>query len=203
MFHHEESAWKGPQEPDHARRANLARLAALCGLAISGEALAALAQPDAQPKAGKYQPKLLSADELALTGVLADLVIPPTSTPGALAAGAHRTIDHQLAVCYLEPAQHAFRAGLARVDAVARTQAGKAFRALPQARQVALLRALDAGAAPFTPQDMHFFRNFKAHTLFAYYTSEPGATRELAYLPVPGGYNGKLKVDKNTRAWAL
>jgi hypothetical protein len=189
----------GPGKPDHARRATLARLAGLCGLALSGTALDALAAPKAKAKA----PEFLTRDELALTGVLAELIIPRTDTPGALAVGAHHTIDHLLAVCALEPAQQAFRAGLARLDASAQAQLGKPFAALPRARQVDLLTALDNGAAPFTQADTHFFRMLKQYTLFAYYTSEAGATRELAYLPVPGGFNGKVKVTKSTRTWAL
>lgn len=190
-------------EPNHAvsegRRAALARLAGLCGLALSGEALAALAAPREKSAA----PEILTRDELALTGVLAELIIPKTDTPGALAVGAHRTIDHLLATCMREPAQQAFKAGLARVDSVARTQGGKRWAQLPSARQDALLRALDNGAAPFTPDDQQFFRTLKQYTLFAYYTSEAGATRELAYLPVPGGYKGDVKVTKATRSWAL
>lgn len=188
---------------DHARRASLARighLAALCGLALSGEALATLAKPT---KATSAPPEILSADELALTGVLAELIIPKTDTPGALAVGAHRTIDHLLAVCALPPAQQAFKAGLARLESAAVAEGGKRFAASSAARQHALLTAMDTGAAPFAAEDQSFFRSLKQYTVFAYYTSEPGATRELAYLPVPGGYKGSIKVTRATRTWAL
>lgn len=201
MLQTEESAIAWPSEPDSARRAALARIAALCGLAMSGEALAALAKPKAAAK--KYVPELLSADELALTGVLAELVIPQTETPGALAVRAHHTIDHLLAVCTGAEGQRSYRAGLARIEAVAQSEAGKRFGALPAVRQNALLKAIDTGSAPFTGADQHFFRSFKQHVLFAYYTSEAGATRELAYLPVPGGFKGRIKLTKNTRTWAL
>jgi hypothetical protein len=174
------------------------RLGALCGLAFSGDVLAAVSAP-----ASQRQPELLSREQLALTGVLAELIIPQTDTPGALAVGAHRTVDHLLAVCALAPAQTAFRDGLARLDAVARQQAGKRFAALPPARQTALLRAIDAGADPFTADDQRFFRQLKGYVAFAYYTSEAGASRELAYLPVPGGFTGYLKVTKSTHTWAI
>jgi len=74
---------------------------------------------------------------------------------------------------------------------------------LPAARQTALLQAMDTGAAPFTQDDQRFFRQLKGYVAFAYYTSEPGATRELAYLPVPGGFTGDVKVTPSTRTWAL
>jgi len=194
----EKRADQGPQEPDGARRQALLRLGALCGLALSGDVLAAVT---ASKKASA--PELLTQDELALTGVLAELIIPQTDTPGALAVGAHRTIDHLLKACALPPAQAAFRAGLARIDAVAKEQTGKRFSALPQARQVALLRAIDSGSAPFTADDQRFFRQLKGHVAFAYYTSEAGASRELAYLPVPGQFTGNVKVTKSTHTWAI
>jgi hypothetical protein len=189
--------------PDSARRRSLMQLAALCGLAVGelalgGDGLAAVLAPGSTPRRA-----LLSADELALTGVLAELIIPQTDTPGALAVGAHRTVDHLLAVCALPPAQAAFRAGLARIDTVAQQQTGKRFTALPAARQTALLHALDSGAAPFDAADARFFRQLKGYVAFAYYTSEAGASRELAYLPVPGGYLGHVKVTAATHTWAI
>jgi hypothetical protein len=183
---------------DSGRRQALLRLGALCGLALSGDVLAAVAAPK-----DRLAPELLSPDELALTGVLAELIIPQTETPGALAVAAHRTVDHLLAACALAPAQAAFRAGLARIEATATQQIGKRFAALPAARQAALLCAIDTGAAPFTAEDQRFFRQLKGYVAFAYYTSEAGATRELAYLPVPGGFTGKLKLTKSTHTWAI
>jgi hypothetical protein len=188
---------QGPE--DEVRRAALRRLAALCGLALGGDVLAAVgaaSRPDAAPG-------LLAPHELALTAVLAELIIPQTDTPGALAVGAHRTVDHLLKACASADEQAAFRAGLARVDAVAQAQAGLPFARLAAARQTALLRQLDGGAAPFTADDTRFFRRLKSQVAFAYYTSEAGATRELAYLPVPGGYTGHVALTPATRTWAL
>jgi hypothetical protein len=201
---------RAPGEPDPARtnlmrRANLLRLAALCGLAGAGalgvdaDALAAAAAKGS----GNAAPELLTRDELRLTGVLADLIIPRTDTPGALDVGAHRTVDHLLKACALEPAQAAYRAGLSRIDAAAQGQYGKRFAALPAARQVALLRALDAGTAPFGAADQGFFRQLKGYVAFAYYTSEAGASQELAYLAVPGGFKGDVKVTRSTHTWAI
>jgi hypothetical protein len=181
------------------RRSALIKLAGLCGLALSSDALAALAAAGKPPAA----PGLLSAEALALTGVLAEHIIPATDTPGALAVGAHRTIDHMLLVCATKPEQQEFVAGLDRVDALVLAAEGKRFRTLPAKRRVALLHALDGGTAPFTARDQHFFRRLKSYTVFAYYTSEAGSTRELAYLPVPGGFKGNFPVRKNTRTWAI
>ena len=194
---------RAPHAPASARRRTLLRLAALCGLAAGDLALGGDVLAAAVASGRTSRPELLSREELALTGLLAELIIPQTDTPGALAVGAHRTIDHLLAVCALPPAQLAFRAGLARIAAVAQQQTGKPFAALPTARQTALLQALDNGAAPFDASDAHFFHQLKGYVAFAYYTSEAGASRELAYLPVPGGFTGYLKVTKATHTWAI
>ncbi|WP_165390932.1 gluconate 2-dehydrogenase subunit 3 family protein [Pseudoduganella lutea] len=212
MFHQGE---QGPQEPaeagpearhearpgirhDNARRSALLRIGALCGIALSGDILAAVAAP------GKNAaPELLTRDELALTAVLAELIIPQTDTPGALAVGAHRTIDHLLKACVPDRDQIAFRAGLARIESLAQAKGGKRFGALSQARQVALLHAIDTGTAPFNAEDMGFFRRLKGYVAFAYYTSEAGASKELTYLPFPGGYTGNVKINRSTRTWAL
>lgn len=178
------------------RRAALARLAGLCGLALSGDLLAAVSAP-------RTTPGLLAPDPLALLAVLAELIIPKTDTPGARAVGAHHTISHLLRACASKQEQELFIGGLARIDAVAAAQGGKRFVALTPKRQVGLLHALDEGRAPFDDADRRFFMRLKAHTAFAYYTSEVGATRELAYLPVPGGYKGNVPLRKNTRNWAL
>jgi len=183
---------------DGGRRSALLRLGALCGLALGGDVLAAVAAP----KKAHVAPELLTQDELTLLGVLAELIIPRTDTPGARDVDAHRTVDHLLAKCTPAAEQAAFRAGLARIDATARTQAGKAFMQLPAPRQLALLQAADTGAAPFTQGDLWAFRRLKSYLAFAYYTSEAGATRELAYLPVPGEFK-RIKMTPRTRTWAL
>jgi hypothetical protein len=199
MLHHEVNGTReGPREPDGTRRSALLRIGALCGLALSGDILAAVAAPG-----NGGAPELLTREELALTGVLAELILPQTDTPGALAVGAHRTVDHLLKACVPEAEQAAFRAGLGRIEVIAQSQGGKRFGSLPHARQVALLHAIDNGAAPFTDEDRRFFRQLKGYVAFAYYTSEAGASRELAYLPIPGGFTGNLKLTRSTRTWAL
>lgn len=196
MLHTEECGRTEPHAASTERRAALIRLAGLCGLALSGEALAALAAPGRAPG-------LLAPDALALTGVLVELIIPATDTPGALAVGAHHTISHLLHACATSQAQAQFMAGLARLDGIARSHGGKGFAAQAPARQAALLHALDAGQAPFNGEDREFFRQLKSYTALAYYTSEAGATRELAYAPVPGGFKGDVPLKKIGRSWAL
>lgn len=188
------------RNPDQNRRSALMGMAALCGLALTGEALAALPRPGTRET---YKPIFLAADAYRLTAALAELIIPATDTPGALAAGVPCTIDALLGACTPPQEQQRFTQGLAVIDAAAMRKHAKPFIALTPPRQSALLHALDAGATPFTPEQRAFFVQLKSLTLFAYYTSEAGATRELRYLPVPGGYRGNVALKTIGRRWAL
>ncbi|HEX7987913.1 MAG TPA: gluconate 2-dehydrogenase subunit 3 family protein, partial [Duganella sp.] len=146
---------------------------------------------------------LFNPDQLALTGVLAEMIIPATDTPGALAAGAHQAIGRLLLDCESAANQRRFVAGLAMLDKVAGAEGGAGFAALPAARRGELMALMEAGGAPFTNTDKRFFIQLKALTVFAYCTSEAGATLALSYLPVPGGYQGNVPLARVGRAWAL
>jgi hypothetical protein len=52
---------------------------------------------------------------------------------------------------------------------------------------------------PTTP----FFALMKELTLLGYFTSEIGATKALAYVQIPGRYDGCVKLEKGQKAWAI
>ncbi|PWF39032.1 gluconate 2-dehydrogenase subunit 3 family protein [Massilia glaciei] len=116
--------------PVMSRRNALLSIAALCGLAMTGDVLAAVSKAKAK---GPYAPVFLTPASLKLTAVLAELTIPATDTPGALAVGAHRTIDSVLGVCSGKRAQDQFVRGLARIDEAAMLRHGKTSS--PSSRQ--------------------------------------------------------------------
>lgn len=92
------------------------------------------------PAAGPYQPAFFTPAEFATVSRLADLIIPPTDTPGAAGAGVPEYIDRVVTL----NAQHQplVRAGLAWLDGQARARAGQAFAALRGDDQVAILQPL-------------------------------------------------------------
>ena len=47
-----------------------------------------------------------------------------------------------------------------------------------------------------------FFRTMKELTILGYYTSQPGATKELRYVQVPGRFDGCVPFAKIGREWA-
>ena len=48
----------------------------------------------------------------------------------------------------------------------------------------------------------HYYRILKELTLLGYFTSEPGATKALEYVKVPGKYIGSMPMKAGQKAWA-
>jgi hypothetical protein len=49
----------------------------------------------------------------------------------------------------------------------------------------------------------HYFRTIKELVIVGYYTSQPGATKELRYVQVPGRFDGCVPMSKIGRTWAV
>jgi hypothetical protein len=191
------------------RREALRRAAFLLGGAISAPTLAAvLAGCEAAPtgEAG-WTPLAMTGEQGTMVATIADHIIPETDTPGARGAGVHRFIDTMLSAYCTPDERAAFLAGLADVDARARETHGKRFLKLSHDQQRDVLARLDAEAyrraAQTALKRQPFFRTMKELTLVGYYTSQPGATRELRHEPVPGRFEGCVPLSKIGRAWAV
>ena len=66
-------------------------------------------------------------------------------------------------------------------------------------------RALEQDAGTYkrdAQDDPHYFSMMKQLTVWGYFTSEPGATKALRYVPVPGRYEGCIPYTKGEKAWA-
>lgn len=187
-----------------SRRAALKQLALACGLALSASSLSALAASFSAPTDFSRSKKtLLTAKQLELVRTLGDIIIPATDTPGAVAAGVHDFINHYTAYCASSAEQQQLLATLARIESAAHDEFKTAFTALTNAQQLQLLNAMEQAQNGFSQADRKGLKQLKALVVFGYYTSEPGATQELAYLAIPGGYKGNFKLKEIGRAWAL
>jgi gluconate 2-dehydrogenase gamma chain len=171
-------------EPDRREALKIiGAIGATCAFPFSADELYAQHQHPAgtvqqiQPAAAPYQPKFFSESEYKLVARMADLIIPPTDTPGAAAAGVPEYIDR---VVSANPEQQKrFREGLEWLGKAA----GGSFLELGGPRQIELLtplcEAADAGAAKHA--GARFFLSMKNLTADGYYTSREGLVRELGY----------------------
>jgi len=187
-----------------SRRAAIKQLALACGLVLSASSLSALAAGVTPPTdLTRSKKTLLNSDQLTLLRELGEIIIPTTDTPGAIAAGVHDFINHFVVYCASAEEQQHLVAGLQRIDESAKTRFSTPFLSASKTQQIELLTNMEQAANGFTADDRKLFKQLKALVTFGYYTSEIGATQELAYLAIPGGYKGNFKFKQVGKAWAL
>lgn len=166
----------------------------LLKIAAAGAVAANLAKADG---AGKY----LSAEEVALAGDLADIIIPTDAkSPGAKAAGVGEYIDARLSEAYTEDQKQErddFRAGLKKYAGKTREeQTAMLTKASAREKEVHAHRhgrATEPGAA--LSADEKFYHLLKEHTITGYYTSSIGIHQDMEYkgnVLQTGDYSGYL-----------
>jgi len=148
-----------------------------------------------------------------LIAALAELIIPETDTPGAIAAGVPDFIDQIVSQWYTPTERKIFDDGLVAINAHCQGQYAQEFVDCSGQQQTQALTHFEQQASQYTPpprdmfdrndpEDTPFFSKIKALTVFGYYTSEIGATQELRWLPMPGQYLVDYPLKKVGRAWA-
>lgn len=214
------------------RREALRNVALLLGGTISTSTFSVLFE-SCTPTGKGNQENLFSADQESLITEISDIIIPETDTPGAKAAGVGPFIAMMIRECYPEDVQKAFIEGLEDVDRLSASKFNSTFVKLGSPEKNQVLREIadntiklkeadkekersDAGKNNNYPADKkvkskssvkgdktYFFQLIRELTLLGYFTSEAGATKALAYLPVPGKYDGCTDLKPGQKAWAL
>src|SRR5438309_9964013 len=139
-----------------SRRQALEQVAILLGGANSAPTVAGvLRRPTRRASAASpaWAPRTLSPAQLELVATVAEHIIPQTDTPGARAAGVHRFVDTLLSDHYPATERDRFLAGLADVDARARSRQGKTFVECAADQQLAMLTEMDEAAYPAAESD--------------------------------------------------
>lgn len=194
------------------RRQVLQRVAYLMGGAVSAPAVLGLLNGCSAKKETTWQPVFLSEEQGALVAEVAEIMIPRTDTPGAKDVGVPAFIDICLKDAYTQQDRDRYREGLQAFDEAARTAHGKAFVELNKAQQTELVQKFhdEAVAVELSydprPKDLRrpFILMTKELTLLGFFTSEPGATKVLQYVAVPGGYQPCVPLAQagNGKTWA-
>jgi hypothetical protein len=180
-----------------SRRNVLQGAASLVGGTLVAAHLGPLASRATAAAADNATPVFFDVDQFSMIESMVDLIIPETDTPGAVMAGVHYFIDLMLDEWASDARQSRYRQGLQAIDARA---AADSYLSGSPAERLDLLRTLDREAFADGAPDS-FFREFKKMVLFAYYSSEEGATLELQYEPMPGDYKACVPIDDIGRAW--
>ena len=176
------------------------RREALRQTALAAGAAALWASLPARTWAALAVPAGWSGDDEALLTLIGDTIIPATATsPGAGSVAIGRFIITQATDGYPPQSLDTLRRALREIDAASRQGFNQPFPALSVTDREQVLTAYEAA-----PQSgAHPFRLIKELTLLGYFTSEPGATQALRYDPIPGTFNGSVKLAPTDRSWAL
>jgi gluconate 2-dehydrogenase gamma chain len=103
--------------------------------------------------------RVLTAREMRTLAALCDCIIPPDQDAGAASAEVQNFIDLQLAKPYRKY-RETYRAGLARLDEMSASRAGKPFAEADEKQRADLLKGLENDA---------FFNLAITHTMQGYY----------------------------------
>ena len=126
-------------------------------------------------------PSYFSASDFETISRIADLIIPQTDTPGALAAGVPFYID--MIVNRNSAQQSLCSDGLRWLDEEAMRVANTKFTGLNEQQQLMILQPLcaSADAGKTAGRLIQFFALIKGLTADGYYTSQAGLIQELGY----------------------
>ena len=144
-------------------------------------------------------------------GILADLIIPQTNTPGAKQAAIVPYIIKAVTDCTIRSSQNTFIEGLKDIQQYTLSKYDKALVDCSRDQQVYALKHFEETGQPYRGimgkvQKRYlgesFFTTLKRHVVEGFCTSKVGATQALVYDYVPGKYNGCMPLQPGQRAWA-
>ncbi len=146
-----------------------------------------------------------------LIAALAETIIPRTDSPGAKDAAVDSFIIKMIRDCTPRKEQNNFLDGLKDLEEFCRHEYGLAYVECSEAQQHQTLEHVERAAVSLQGRvgkvmlrlnGRPFFRILKDYTVEGYCTSEPGATKGLAYLYIPGSFHGCIPLQQNQKAWA-
>ena len=147
-------------------------------------------------------------ENISFLDEVGETILPTTaSSPGAKEAKIGEFMKAIVSDCYEKKNQDVFVEVFTKLDQSAEKKFGKTFLKLAPDDRQSLLVAIDQEAKSHqkskkADEQEHYFTMVKQLTLWGYFTSEPGATKALRYVAVPGKWEGCIDYKKGDKAWA-
>lgn len=188
------------------RREWLKCVTALAAGVVAAPSLLATFDAHAASQAPGWKPQFFNKPQIDLMEAVAEIILPRSSTPGAVDANVPAFIDQMFQAVYTKPEQDRYLASLASFDRAG----GKPFLQLSAAERKTLVTKLHTQALK-SPKEAtmdpaaDFVLMTKKLTMMGFFLSEPGCTQVLQYAAVPGGYQADVPLAKagNGKAWAV
>jgi hypothetical protein len=169
----------------------------------------------------------LTAEDIAYLNEVGETILPRTATPGAKDARVGEFMQVMVRDCYEEADQRAFMDGLGKLNDASREKFKNDFMSITPEQRTQLLTEIDAEAKAYQKEVSafnneenqkakdeeakgnrdykrqhkapHYYTMMKQLTLLGFFTSEPGMTQAVRYLPVPGRYEGCVPYTKGDK----
>ena len=197
------------------RREAIQRTAYALGYAISAPAIMGVLNGcKARPEIA-FKPVFFSEGQARSIEVLSEIIIPKTSTPGAIDVGVPQFIDTLLKEAYNKGDQDSFLKDLTAFEDDAKKTFGDSFEECAAADQLTLFKKYhDAAFAnqiekpplgwwnPRKSAEKPFILKVKELVLLGFFTSQVGASDILQYNQVPGPFKGCVPLVEVGKAWA-
>jgi Gluconate 2-dehydrogenase subunit 3 len=197
------------------RREAIQKAALLLGGAFSTPTLMAMSRWEQTPTVGGLD-FTLTATQRQIVAEIAEMIIPKTTTAGAIDAGVPAFIEMMLKDCYAKPEQGSFMEGVKALEqdkflemnALTRTERLKKIQAetkdILKAREVKQTKMgdnEDKEEMKAVPKGLPFWRLMKELTLLGYFTSEVGVKASFEYVQIPSKFE-LTKLKPNQKAYA-
>jgi len=145
-----------------------------------------------------------------LIAELANVIIPPTTTPGAKEALVHKYIISYMEDCSSMKEYNNFINGLNDLQENCVSNYNTNFENCTTVQKNKIIEGLDNNSdsnglflkISNKLQGRSFYDILKSLTIEGYCTSDMGAIQHLAYALIPGKYNAITQMSKNQKSWA-
>ncbi|MBO6523085.1 MAG: gluconate 2-dehydrogenase subunit 3 family protein [Balneolaceae bacterium] len=185
------------------RKEALKRVAYLMGGAISAPTILGVMSGCT---ASQAKPTNFSPEEIKFLGQVADIIIPPTDTPGAKEAGVPTFMDDMIFTIWDEEDRDYFLVTMTDFMDKADRELGKPFLEATNQEQKDFIykeHEIVFGGDVDWEAPRPFIWQMKEMTFTGYFTSEIGMTQVLQYQMVPGYFDGCITFEEaGGKVWA-
>ncbi len=143
-----------------------------------------------------WSPIFLTGPKAKLVSEIADIILPSSTTPGAIDLHVPEFIDLMLHDCLTREEQDAFLGGLEEWQVRFKNEYNRDFLAADLQQRRDFVEAIDLAAYVDSQTFFTFYRKMKQLVLLGYFTSEPIMTNHLNYQAIPGRYDGCIPYDQ-------
>jgi hypothetical protein len=141
----------------------------------------------------------VTGEEVALLGDIADVIIPPTDTPGARAVQAHLFALIMVDDCLTKEEQEKYLKGMRSFPDALKSLTGKSFSSASPEERLQMLINLEARQEELAEETKTFYRDTRRYIIQGYMSSKHFLTEVKPYELVPGpDYKGCIPVDSKT-----